>query len=246
MLNFRELVATITPPWLRRKNGGGLMYALALHLDALIELVRAAVMIRFPNVYSAESLPLLSRERNIRQGLGESDQSFALRLNQYLQTHKDRGGPYPLLEQIHARYKYSLGGPFPAYLVYKSGARFDMDAAGTIVRSEGTFDTGLGVSEWAHWYLIYEWPATIATDGLWGDPGVWGDGGVWGSELTVEEVTDLRLIPTEWNNAHSKGHLIVLSPGLALWGVPVEEWGEPPGGTWGEGTSALPVHLEIE
>lgn len=246
MLNFRELVATITPPWLRRKNGGGLLYAIALQLDVLVELVTAAVKIRFPGVYSAESLPLLSRERRIRQGLGESSASFSARLNTFLETHRDRGGPYPLLEQIHARYKYSVNGPFPVHLVYTSGARFDMASDGTITRNAASFSTGLGPEEWAHWWLVYEWPTTIANDGLWGDPGVWGDGGVWGSELTGAEVTDLRLIPTEWNNAHCKGHLVVLSPNQALWGIPEEIWGLTVGGTWGDGTAADPIQVEIE
>ncbi len=244
MLNFRELIATIVPPWLRRRVGGGILYAIALHFDALIELVRAAVKIRFPGGYSAESLPLLSRERRIRQGLGESDFSFAQRLNMFLTTHKDRGGAYPLLEQVHARYKYSPNGPFPTLLVYPSGARFEMAADGTITRNAASFLTGLGPEEWAHWWLIYQWPGAVTDDGVWGDPGIWGDGLVWGSNLTGDEVTDLRLIPTEWSNAHSKGHLVLLSPGQALWGYPVEAWGEPVGGLWGAG--GVSVQLEIE
>lgn len=246
MLNFRELVTTITPPWLRRKNGGGLLYAIALQLDGLIELVTAAIKLRFPGVYSYETLPHLSRERQIRQGLGESDRSFALRLDQYLTTHKDRGGPYPLLEQIFARYRYSDDGAFPAHLVYTSGARFDMGVDGVITRDAESFSTGLGPEAWAHWWLVYEWPTTIASDGTWADAGVYDDGGTWDSELSIEQVADLRLIPTEWNNGHCKGHLVLLSPDQALWDVPEEDWDEVPLGTWGDGTAAEPIQVEIE
>jgi hypothetical protein len=246
VLNFRELVATVVPPWLRRRVGGALMYAFALHFDALAELVTAAVKLRFPGVYSAESLPLLSRERRIRQGLGESDASFAERMNTFLATHRDRGGPYPMLEQIFAHYRYSADGAFPVHLVYTSGARFDMGTDGVITRAAASFLTGLGADEWAHWWLIYEWPTTVHSDGLWGDAGAWGDGGVWGCDLTAVQVTDLRLIPAEWNNAHCKGHLILLSPGQALWGAPEETWGETVGGTWGDGTATDPIQVEIE
>lgn len=246
MLNFRELVATVVPPWLRRKNGAGLLYALALHLDALIELVTAAVKIRFPAVYSEESLPLLSNERRIRQGIGESTQSFATRMNAFFLTHKDRGGPYQLLEQVFAHYRYAPAGPFPTHLVYTSGARFDMGTDGAITRDALSFTTGLGPDDWAHWWLVYEWPTTIDADGIWTDPGVYDDGGVWDSDLSVEAVTDFRLIPTEWNNAHCKGHLVVLSPGQALWDVPAEDWDEFPLGTWDDGSSAALVQVEIE
>lgn len=246
MLNFRELLVTVVPPWLRRKNAGGILYSFALHFDALIELVSAAVKIRFPGVYSDESLPLLSRERRIRQGLGESNRSFALRLNPYLATHRDRGGPYPLLEQIYARYRYSDAGAFPVHLVYASGARFDMATDGTITRDAASFLTGLGPEDWAHWWLVYEWPTAIAADGTWADSGVYDDGGVWDSALTTAEAADLRLIPSEWNNEHCLGHLVLLSPGQALWDVPAEDWDEVPLGTWGDGVAADPIQLEIE
>lgn len=247
MLNFRELFTTIVPPWLRRTNGGGLMYTIALHFDALVELVSAAVKLRHPGEYSYESLPLLSRERHIRQGHGESNASFAARLDLYLQSHKDRGGPYPMLEQIFARYRYSPDGPFPVHLIYTSGARFDMGVDGVITRDAASFGTGLGPEEWAHWWLVYEWPTVINDDGLWDDPGVWSDGGVWDSDLTADQVTDLRLIPSEWNSGHCKGHLIVLSPGEALWDAPIELWDDTPGaGTWDDGSAADPIQVEIE
>lgn len=243
MLNFRELIVTLVPPWLRRGNAAGLLYAIALHFDALVDLVTAAIKLRLPGVYSYETLPHLSRERRIRRGIGESDASLATRQANYLEAHKDRGGPYPMLEQVRAHYATA---PFVVHLVYASGARFDMDAAGTVTRDAVSFVTGLGSEEWAHWWLVYEWPVEIASDGLWDDGADSWDAppGVWDSALTVAEVTDFRLIPTEWNNAHCKGHLVVLAPGQALWDVPVESWGATVE-TW-DGGSVDPVTLEIE
>jgi hypothetical protein len=243
-LNFRDLAKKISPAWLRTGIAEKLMYTIGLYFDALVELTDAAVRIRFPGDYGYESLPYLSRERGIRQGIGESNASFALRLNEWFETHKDRGGPYPMLEQIWHHYKDSPDGAFPVHLVYTSGARFDMGTDGVITRDADSFSTGLGPDDWAHWWLVYERPTPIADEGTWGDPGTWTDGGVWGSALSPEEVTDLRLIPTEWNNAYCLGHLVVLSPGQALWGVPEELWGS--GGTWGEGTDSALVTVDIE
>jgi hypothetical protein len=246
LLYYRDLVRTIVPTWFRRGIAGKLFYVIALYFDALIELVDAAVRIRFPGAYGTESLPYLSRERRIRQGLGESDTSFAGRLCSYLDAHKDRGGPYPLFEQVFAHYRDQPGGAFPAHLVYTSGARFDMTTSGTVTRDAATFLTGLGPDDWAHWWLVYEWPDVIGDDGLWDDAGDWADGGVWDSDLAPSVVTDLRLIPTEWNNGYCLGHLVLLSPGEALWDVPVEIWDASITDTWDDAGSADPVTVEIE
>lgn len=242
MLNFRELVFTIIPTWLRRGIAARLMFTLALYLDVLIELTASAVRLRFPGAYGSEPLPYLGRERRIRQGLGETDAHWAVRLQGYLETHKDRGGPYPMLEQIWEHYRYQPDGAFPVHLVYTSGARFDMGVDGVVTR-HGFEGVGLGPEEWAVWKLVYEWPTPIATDGTWDDPGTYDDNGVWDSELTLDQVTDMRLIPTEWNNGYCFGQLVVLSPGQALWDVPVQLWDD--GGTWDE-DEADPVLVGIE
>ena len=246
MLNYRELIKTIVPTWLRKGLAEKLLYTLALYFDALIELTEAAVKIRFPGQYGAEPLPYHSRERRIRQGIGEPDDVFAGRLTTFLETHKDRGGPYQLLEQIHAHYKYSPDGPFPVHLVYTSGARYDMTPEGAVTRAASSFTSGLSSDDWAHWWLVYEWPSTVNADGLWDDAGVWDDGGVWDSDLPAATITDLRLIPTEWNNAYCQGTIVLLSPGQALWDVPIELWDESPTGTWDEGTGSVLVQVEIE
>ena len=70
----------------------------------------------------------------------------------------------------------------------------------------------------------------------------WGDGQVWGSSLTPAEVTDLRLVPREWNAAHCFGEIVLLTDDVQLWGYPQSEWGEP-GAEWG---GELPVRLSVE
>lgn len=246
LLNFRELAWTLCPTWFRRGLAQKFFYAVGLYFDGLVELADAAVRIRFPGAYGVEPLPYISRERRIRQGLGESNVSFAGRLATYLDAHKDRGGPYQLLEQVFAHYRYSADGPFPVHLVYTSGARFDMATDGTITRDAASFSTGLGPDDWAHWWLVYEWPTPINGDGLWDDAGIYQDDGVWDSDLTPDAVTDFRLIPTEWNNAYCVGHLVLLSSGEALWDVPVETWDASLTDTWDDASSADPVTVEIE
>jgi hypothetical protein len=242
--DFRDLLTTISPTWFKRGIAARFLYVIALHFDALADMVDAAVRLRFPGGYGTENIPYLSRERRIRRGINEADQVFVARLRGWLDAHKDRGGPYPMLEQLYAHYRYSDQWPFKIHLIYTSGARFVLNADGSVTRDAGSFTTGLGVDDWAHWWLVYEWPDTIADDGIWDDPGTWGDGGVWDSALTPAQVTDFRLIPTEWNNGHCYGIIVVLSPGQALWDAPEEIWDS--GGTWDDGTDAALVQVEIE
>jgi hypothetical protein len=241
-LNYRDLILKIVPSWLRKGLAARVLYVIGLHFDLLIEMVVAAIKLRFPMVYSGSSLPNLSRERRIRRGIGESNESFGQRLEGWLDAHLDAGGPYALLEQVFAHYRYAA--PFRVHLIYTSGARFILEATGEIVRDAASFTTGLGLDDWAHWWLVYEWPDDVEGEGTWGDPGVWGDGGVWGSTLAEAEVADIRLIPTEWNAGHCGGTIVLLSPGQALWGAPAELWGAA--GTWGDGSDGVSAEIAIE
>jgi hypothetical protein len=227
---FRDTLRRICPPWLARGNAEKYVYTFGLHLDILGDAVVAAIKLRFPNAYSAESLPLLGRDRKIRRGIGETDATYATRMRRWLDDHARRGGPYAMLAQIFAHYATA---PFLVELVSRKGQRHAMAIDGSVTRSEISFEPDDRPDLWSRWWLYYHWPTAVAADGVWSDPGVWSDGGVWDSSLTVAEVEDLKLIPTEWNAAHTTGTLVVLSPDAELWDYPVGTWDEP-GGIWGE------------
>ena len=240
LLTFRDAIRTISPPWLQTGVAEKVLYALALHIDGLIDGVTAGVKSRFPNVYSAESLPLIGRERRILRGRTETDTVYASRLTRWLDDHKGRGGPVALLTQLNAHFAPSS---FPMHVVYYSGREFSADAAGVVTRELVDVDWApdANTAKWARWWLFYEWPTAIGDDGLWGDAGTYGDGGVWGSDLLVEDVVDLRAVPREWNAAHTIGVLVLLPAGAELWGYPEGTWGDGEA-TWGE---ADPVNIGI-
>lgn len=237
LLTFRDTLRAKCPRWLQGGNAEKVLYAIGIQLDGLTEAVTAGVKLRFPGLYTDESLPQIGRDRRIRRGRAESAEIYATRLRRWLDDHPRRGGPYALLEQIHA---YFATSPFAVSLVYFSGRTFDMDADGVITRGDITWAPDAEPERWARWWLFYEWPETIASDGLWVDAGVWDDGGVWDSDLTVEEVAELRDLPREWNAAHANGKLVLLSGGVELWDYPEGTWDEP-GGIWG----GSPVQLDI-
>lgn len=206
---FRDAVKRIAPPWLQRKYGGGLLYALANELDELTDRTVAALGQRFPGIYSDDSLPNLGRDRRIRRGRVESTATYALRLRGWLDAHRLRGGPYGMLTQLFAFYAPSS---FAMRIVYTSGRRYLMDAAGVITRDDIVWTPPGPALKWARWWLHMDWPDPVDTDGTWADPGTWNDGGVWDSNLTAVQVRDLRLIPREWNAAHAVGMIVLESP----------------------------------
>lgn len=223
---FRDSLRAKSPPWLQRGNAEKILYAIAIQLDALGDAVVAGVKARFPGLYTAESLPLIGRDRRIRRGRDETNETYATRLLRWLDDHPRRGGPYAMLAQLFAHYATA---PFRIDLVYRSGRRFIMDTDGNVTRS----DTGDADNEdWPQWTLYY-FTAFGATVPKWGDSGrKWGDGKVWGSTLTPEQVTDLRLVPREWNAAHPIGIIVLLGDSGQLWGYPQNTWGAP-GLKWG-------------
>jgi hypothetical protein len=230
LVTFRDALASRLPQWLQRGVAQKLMYAIGVQLDGAGDAAVAAVKHRFPGLYSMQTLPMIGRDRRIRRGRIEVDEVYASRLRRWLDDHRGRGGPYALLKQLHAHF---APANFPTALVYYSGRRWLMDAAGVIARADMSWLPDTVSANWPRWWLFYEWPDGVTSDGVWGDPGEWSDGGVWGSTLTVQDVTDLRAVPREWNAAHADGTVVLLPDGAELWGYPPGPWSDP--GVWNGG-----------
>lgn len=240
-ITFRDTLNKIVPPWLQHTNGVRLLYSIGIQLDAMGDSLVAGVKLRFPNLYSAETLPLLGRERRIRHGRTEVDASYATRLRRWLTDHQRRGGPYALLAQLFAHY---APNNFAINLIYRSGRRYRMDTAGNVIRDDITFDPDAEPAKWARWWLDYVWPGGL-TPAVWGSGRTYGTpqppGHVWGvNGLTYDDVIDLRIVPKEWNAAHCFGRIILRSGNGRLWNYPPRVWGA---GTWSTGTS---VEIDVE
>lgn len=239
IVTFRDTLRKISPSWLQQGTALRVLYSIGVQIDAFGEALVAGLKARFPNYYSSETLPIIGRERRIRRGPSEADATYATRLTRWLDDHRLRGGPYALLAQVFAYYAVT---PFEVELVYYSGRRYSMDTAGVVTRDDITWSPDLNTAKWARWWMFYHWPDPVVSDGIWSDPGTWSDGGVWDSELTVEEVEELRLVPTEWNAAHPFGTLVLMNDGVELWDYPPGVWSDP--GDWLDTTDG-PVQLGI-
>lgn len=204
ILTFRDLIRNMVPRWMRSGTIGKVMYAIGVHADAVGDAAYAAVRKRAPEADSEDAAGLIAEDRRMIRGPNETWDAFRARLRGWRQAHQTRGNPYQLLQQLHA----TTLGAFAIELYYYGTAKtsFAMDLAGDITR--GISDTaGFDVG---HWLLIYAWPDELIDDGEWDDPGEWDDGGVWDSDMTPQEIADLRRVPSAWNAAHAIGHLKLL------------------------------------
>lgn len=206
IVTHRDTIRRSSPPWLQTGIAEKLLYAIAVQLDALGDGIVAGVKLRFPGVYSNESLGLIGAERRIRRGLYEADANYAERLTRWWTDHATRGGPYALLNQLW--YHYSPNN-FPIHLVYQSGRRFILDPDGTITRDIVGFPN---TAKWSRWQLLYftdepidpvdvaiiprDWIAAhilgsvkVIPSGaeLWNYPpaNTWNEGGVWNTANIV-------------------------------------------------------------
>jgi hypothetical protein len=196
---FRDRLRRACPPWLQHGWAEKLLYAFGAQIDAFADALVAGVKMRFPNVYSPESLPLIGRERRIARGLLENDATYATRLTRWLDDHKRRGSPYAMLAQLHA---YYAPNNFTTQLVYRSGRRFSMDTDGNVVRDDLPDWSPDALSEmWARWWLY------LFTD-------------AYTLPLSDQDRADIALIPTEWNAAHCFGTIVLLPTGAELIDTP--------------------------
>lgn len=212
---FRDTAHSMSPWWMRGFIFLRVIYAIFLHFDVLGEMLIQGVRRRWPGLDAFDSLGVIGRDRRIRRGRNETNAVYATRLARWLDDHRRRGGPYALLAQLAAHY---ADAPFEIDLLYGSTFGYFMPTgfASTYRTTVGGFvpDTEVAAKPGRYW-LFYHWPIDPGNDGEWGDPGTWDDGGVWDSGLTAAEVTDLRLVPNEWGNGHSRGIIVLLPPGKA-------------------------------
>lgn len=212
---FRDVIWALSPPWLKRGLAQRILYSIAVQLDAGGDALNAGVKIRYPGVYSDESLSLIGRERRIRRGLNEAPVNYATRLTQWLVDHRVRGGAYAMLKQLFVHY---YPNNFDIALWYPSGAQYYMNAGGDITRVTPPFE--LVTPQWANWSLLY-----------------------FSDAFTAADETDLVLIPRDWNAAHCLGQIIVMPTSAELWNYPPSEPWNNPAGLWNTADSSIRMQV---
>jgi hypothetical protein len=214
VITFRDTVWRAVPPWLKIGTAQRLLYSIAVQLDAAGDAIVAGVKMRFPNVYSSDSLPEIGSERRIRRGLTETSENYSARLRRWFEDHRRRGGAYALLKQLFFHY---APDNFPIALWYPSGTRYLMDVEGHITWTLPAAPSH--IANWARWSLLY------FTDDLGDVP-----------------LDDLVIVPRDWIAAHCFGEVIVMPTGTELWDYPPDRlWNNPR--TWNTADSSFRVQV---
>lgn len=145
---LRDSVKEISPPWLANDSpatngaplgvGGRYMYTLGLMFDLLLEKMNQSMKARMPTLCDPSCLPFIGLDRVMPQGPGESNASYAVRLQRAFQTWQHAGSRGAVMGQVsvyldaYAAYQTELAGQLPVI---------------TIVG-----DSGTGVTTWDTYY----------------------------------------------------------------------------------------------
>lgn len=211
LFTFRDALTKVVPPWLQGFWGTRYLYALGVQIDAMGDALRAGVKLRFPNVYSDESLALLGRERGIKRGLFESAEAYALRLDRWLDDGRTKGNPWNLMHNVQAYL-----APHGVRLRYVNNLGFwrTLNADGTreYTRSSAWNWDG-NATPWSRFWLVIYPPAALwERDGVWTNDEFWGDDGTtWGSTASPEQVESVRAIVADCMGPHSQCENIIVA-----------------------------------
>lgn len=262
-LLFTASLVRISPPWLQRLVGAGVMRGLAAPLDTLIEKSVAAIKARFPSATDVDALARIGRERRIRQGLGESASTYAARILPWWDVHRTRGNAYALLHQADAYYQDWLNVRMD--VVDYQGNRRWIDAAALVADSVITRDTitwgGDATGKWARFWLFFYLPADTIPSPIGGafivtDDGSYivtddgsflvTDGELTASALSAAEIEMFSCIAREWSAAHiDEINVVLLWDERRLWNYPqpVPTWAEwlASGATWGDPPTIITI-----
>lgn len=213
MIAFRDRLPELArAPWLQRYWLYRLLYAFALHVDALWDWVVLGMLARYPTHAPPDALPVLGRERGIRRGFAESLDAYAARLLRWLPDRKIKGSPYALMEQLAG---YFTGYSVRIRVVNAAGSWYTRLSDGTYEwysASPSNWDWDGDTASWSrYWIILYVPTALWSPEGLWSNPGTFGDGGVWGSSMAYEQGQAVKAIVRDWNPPHARCEDIIIT-----------------------------------
>lgn len=205
MATFRDTIFAMSPPRLRTPRAEKLIYALiGLPLDILAEAAEQAIKARFPETCPEDALPYLGRDRGIRRGPLEPSANYRLRLLLWIESWRGAGVGRAMLDQIAG---YLTPQTCRIRIWSQIGVVYTREADGSfsIERAVGSWNWDGRTDLWARfWVILYS-----ATGEPWSRSGTWGDGKrwgspanrTWGSTATIDQVTTIRSIVSDWKPA---------------------------------------------
>ncbi len=244
MSSLRSTLSSYLPPWLGVRVAQGktaifsYLYTAALVGDAVLEFTLQGLQARWPGVGTPTALPLIGRDRCIRRGFAESDDSYAGRLPAWLDDWRGAGTPFGLMRAVR---DYCFPSKPRLRIVNASGTWYTLNPDDTteVVQTWGAVNwdwDGDASKPTRFWLILYSTPEPKpwSKGSTYGDGSKWGDGRTWGTTATAEQVATLRAIVRDFKSAGDLCDKIIIAfdadsfapasaPGAA--GMPDGTWG---------------------
>jgi hypothetical protein len=252
-INIRTTLERYLPPWMCAKILAGKVgwakfwYSIALLADVGIEHNVQGLNASFPGLGTPTALPYSGRDRMIRRGIDETDESYGARQVEWLDTWRGAGNPYAIMLAVQ---RYCTPSVPKLRIVNESGTWYTLNADGT-TEIEQTW----GAVNWDWddqslptrcWMILYsdagpwEEGPTVADPALWG--GAVGTAGYTvGTTATPDQVSTVRAIVDEFKSAGDRFEWIIIAFDPASFDPAAAPGAPLPDGTWrfhGDGASS--------
>ncbi len=241
--NIRHALKSLVPNWLSEipglKVGFTVLFVIALLADLLVEAMFEGLFAAWPGKGTATALSLNGRGRGFIRGQGETDDAYALRLVQWLDTWPEAGADELLVKLIQGY----LGNNLVVRLIDRRGRFTTINADQTItVAHDATWNFDATENpERVGWWSDF-WLVVYVTDGRWStyanlsDPlwlAAWGNHDGPGTGHTVDRATpnDVKLLLSIFKGAHTYCEAIVFSTDTSVF-VPGSLGVTYPNGRW--------------
>lgn len=248
-----------TPPWMRPRRLAGLdrgfryLYLFGVLVDTNLEAMQQGVLARFPGIGTPTALPRIGRDRRIRRGFAEDDDTYALRLLRWRSDHKQRGSAHAVLSQLwgylnpfNVRLRTVLSNANRAvwHTLAEGHATDDGDPVFEVakhVEAPTNWDWDGVFSRWARlWTVVYpktSSPALFVERETFADleaTGLTFDefGGTFDTDATGEQVASMQALIDETRGGHNRSEWILIAFDNSDFD-PTSGSGQPDG-TWGK------------
>lgn len=234
--NIAEMSDQIAPSWLSGPTAQKFRYCMSLIWDGVDDGAAYAVRARFPLCAPDDALPFLSSDRQIDQGPGETQDSYRVRLTEWLDLWRQAGSPQAVMEALDAVFE-----PNALTIETVNDSILSADITSWSVATLGVVpptQTNIAPHNWnwdgfswpgRSWVIIQNGP--YAQTPLWG-AFRWGDGTRWGFNADPNLGAAVRGQIAKWQDAGTAVWQVILAFDNT-WFLPNSVSAKLPDGSWG-------------
>lgn len=215
---FQKAISNVGVWYLRQKNLGTFLEAVALTLDGAADGMLMGMRLGYPLRCPADQLPVIAFDRGISLYPTEPTASRRQRLRMWWQLHKARGSHQG--EMRHTQPYFLPGLALPSiHIVHQDGTGaiatwHKLDGAGKYTSQQVTpsnFNYDGQDAKWSRFGVFVDMTGTGVDPGpLYGDGHDYGDGSTYGGGLTAAQTADIAAMFRDWKAAHSWLLFVVL------------------------------------